>query len=76
MKKDLEQERRLTTKRWAKRSKQLDLIIVNTSGMYGELQGLIGKQLKPIPVLEEDETDGAGSTPEVIELAGASEEEE
>ena len=55
MKEDLETEKRQTTRRWAKRSKQLDLIIVNTAEMYGELQGFIGNQMEAIPALEGDE---------------------
>ena len=40
MRDDLEKEKRTISKHWAKRAKQLDAIIVNTSGMYGDLQGL------------------------------------
>jgi hypothetical protein len=59
MKEDLEAEKRQTTRRWAKRSKQLDLIIVNTAGMYGDFQGLIGSAMQDNPTLEgnEDEQD-------------------
>lgn len=60
MKSDLDQEKRLTMKNWAKREKQLERVIDNTTGMYGDLQGLIGKSLPQIPTLElpepEDET--------------------
>jgi len=75
MKEDLESEKRQTTRRWAKRSKQLDLIIVNTAEMYGELQGLIGNQMEVIPALEgegaeENQVTGAG-----LELAAAGDEE-
>ena len=52
MKEELDQEKRVSTRRWARREKQLSLIIDNTSGMYGELQALIGSQLKPIAALE------------------------
>ena len=68
MKDDLEKEKRTINKNWARRAKQLDMIIVNTSGMYGDLQGL-GAPLKPIPVLE------PGEAEEVSQLAAASDEE-
>jgi hypothetical protein len=52
MKEDLDEEKRIATRRWARREKQLDSIITNTSGMYGDLQGLIGTSLQPIAALE------------------------
>jgi len=69
MRDDLEKEKRTISKHWAKRAKQLDVIIVNTSGMYGDLQGL-GAPLKPIPVLE------AGDPEDVVDLAAVSEEDD
>lgn len=68
MRDDLEKEKRTMNKHWAKRAKQLDVIIVNTSGMYGDLQGL-GAPLKQIPVLE------AGDSEEVAQIAASSDEE-
>jgi len=69
MKQDLEAEKRQTTKRWAKRSKQLDLIIVHTSGMYGDFQGLIGSSMQDIPALEGDQCEKDG-----LELAASAED--
>lgn len=60
MKLDLEKEKRLTTTRWAKREKDMDRVIAAIAGMHGDLQGLIGPSMQPIPALEagvEDETD-------------------
>jgi hypothetical protein len=68
MRKDLEKEKRTISKNWAKRAKQLDVIIVNTSGMYGDLQGL-GAPLKPIAELED------GDSEEVAQIAASSDEE-
>jgi hypothetical protein len=68
MRDDLEKEKRTMNKHWAKRAKQLDVIIVNTSGMYGDFQGL-GAPLKPIPVLE------PGEAEEVSQMAASSDEE-
>ena len=53
MQKDLEEERRAATRRWTKREKLLQRVIGSTSGMYGDLQGLIGSSLQSIPALSE-----------------------
>lgn len=52
MKEDLESEKRAMKRIWEKREKQIEKIISNTSGMYGELEGLAGAALPPIKVLE------------------------
>ena len=52
MKTDLDSEKRAMERTWAKREKQIERVIGNTSGMYGDLQGLIGASLSPIPALE------------------------
>ena len=51
MQEDLQEERRVAEKRWSKREKQLQRVVLNTSGMYGDLQGLIGSSLEEIPAL-------------------------
>jgi hypothetical protein len=48
MGRDLEEERRAFTTRWNKRAKQLDRILASTSGLYGDLQGIIGRSLPEI----------------------------
>jgi len=60
MKEELDEEKRVTSRRWAKREKQLELVLGNTSGMYGDLQGLIGTSLKPIAALEAADSDHPG----------------
>jgi hypothetical protein len=52
MQEDLQEERRVAERRWSKREKQIQRVITNTSGMYGDLQGLIGSSLHSIPALE------------------------
>lgn len=47
----LHQERRAMERLWREREKQLDRIIVNTAGMYGDMRGLIGTALPEIPAL-------------------------
>ena len=52
MKEDLDQEKRATMKIWAKREKQIERIVNNTAGMYGDIQGIIGASLPQIKSLE------------------------
>ena len=52
MKDDLEREKRSAVKMWAKREKEIERVITNTSGMYGDLQGIIGSSLTTIKQLE------------------------
>jgi hypothetical protein len=51
MRHDLEQERRAAERQWARRSRQIDAVTFNVSGMYGDLQGLV-PALPPIARLE------------------------
>ena len=51
MREDLDQERRAAERQWAKRSKQIEAVTFNISGMYGDLQGLV-PTLPPIGRLE------------------------
>jgi len=50
MRRDLDQERRAAERQWARRSKQIDAVTFNVSGLYGDLQGLVS--LPPIHLLE------------------------
>jgi hypothetical protein len=52
MKADLDSERRSMERMWNKRAKQLDALALNTAGMYGELEALVGTALPPIEMLE------------------------
>lgn len=52
MKEDLDEEKRAMIKRWAKREKQIERVIINTAGMYGDMQGIIGASLPQIKMLE------------------------
>ena len=55
---DLNEERRSTERRWSKRERQLQQVIANTSGMYGDLQGLVGPSLQTLKQLD-DHSPGA-----------------
>jgi len=48
MKEDLDKERRAITKQWEKREKQIENLMLATTGMYGDLQGIAGKSIQEI----------------------------
>lgn len=52
MKKDLDKEKRAMMRIWSKREKQIESVIRNTAGMYGDMQGIIGASLPQIKSLE------------------------
>lgn len=56
MKKDIDKEKRVFARRIAEREKQIERVISNTAGMYGDLHGLIGSSLQPIEALEPGES--------------------
>lgn len=52
MKVTLDKEKRSMEKIWAKREKQIERVIQNISGMHGDLEGIAGKVLPAIKMLE------------------------
>ena len=52
MQADLEREKKVITKQWAKRDEQINRVMKSTVGMYGDLQGIAGKSLQEIESLE------------------------
>jgi len=55
---DLNQERKVMTKLWARREQQIQGVIASTIGMYGDLEGIAGTSMPAIdgldmPLLEE-----------------------
>ena len=52
MQADLDKERKVIMKQWAKREEQIERVIGATTGMYGDLQGIAGKSLQEIDGLE------------------------
>lgn len=52
----LDKERRAMHRQWAERERQIERVILSTTGMYGALQGIIGQGLASIPALELDDT--------------------
>ena len=52
MQEDLEKEKKVILKQWAKRDEQIERVMQATVGMYGDLQGIAGKTLQEIEGLE------------------------
>jgi hypothetical protein len=52
MREDLDKERKVIMKQWAKRDEQIERVMGATVGMYGDLQGIAGKTLQEIEGLE------------------------
>ncbi len=53
MQKDLADEKKATMKRWSKREAQLHTLLDSTAGIYGDLQGIAGRDLAEIEALGE-----------------------
>ena len=49
---DLDREKKVITRQWAKREEQIDRVMQATVGMYGDLQGIAGRTLQEIEGLE------------------------
>lgn len=49
---DLDKEKRAFERMWRKREQELERVMSNTSGMYGDLQGIIGAALPTVSSLE------------------------
>jgi hypothetical protein len=52
MKDDLDRERKVMTKLWAKREEQLNGVLDSTAGLYGDLQGIAGRAIPEIESLD------------------------
>jgi hypothetical protein len=52
LKTELDQEKRAMQKIWSRREKEIERLIVNSSSIYGDLEGATGKKLPTIDELE------------------------
>ena len=52
MQEGLEKEKRAMATIWAQREKEIEKVIKNTSNLYGELKGIIGRALPEVKALE------------------------
>ncbi|MBI5798956.1 MAG: DUF2130 domain-containing protein, partial [Candidatus Yonathbacteria bacterium] len=56
MQDDMHKEKRAVQKRWAQQEKRIEQVILNTTGMYGDLTGLLGPAMQTITQLEEGDS--------------------
>ena len=61
MQEDLDKERKVIMKQWAKRQEQIERVMGATVGMYGDLQAVAGKSLHEIAGLEFDALEAPAS---------------
>lgn len=52
MRSDLEKEKRVMNQQWAKREKDLERVMLASTGLYGDLKGIAGQTLQQIDDLE------------------------
>jgi hypothetical protein len=52
MRDGLDGEKRAINRIWAQREKEINKVLVNTAGMYGDLKGIIGRSLPMVRTLE------------------------
>ena len=57
IKNSISKERIQMEKIWKEREKQLDKVLLSTSGMYGSVKGIAGASVQNIPLLEGDSED-------------------
>lgn len=53
MQEDLEREKRVLTRHWAKREKQLEAVVLNLSGMSGDIQGISGGEVGHLETIDD-----------------------
>ena len=66
MQEDLDKERKVIMKQWAKREEQIERVMGATVGMYGDLQGIAGKSLQEIEGLEFPAIEASKTTPQTV----------
>ena len=64
MHEQLAREKRAMERLWKEREKQIERVVLNTSGMYGDIRGIAGASLPAIDALE------LASPPELPQLSG------
>jgi hypothetical protein len=66
MQSDLDKERKTMIRSWAKREEQIRGVIESTAGMYGDLQGIAGRNLEEIAGLETPLLEAGTPDPEEV----------
>jgi hypothetical protein len=68
MQDDLNSEKKVIMRQWAKRGEQIERVMQGTVGMYGDLQGIAGKTLQEIEGLELPVLEVEKSTQELLKI--------
>jgi len=55
MQEQVQKEKRAMHRQWREREKQIERVMLSTTGMYGDLQGIIGNAMQRVPALELDD---------------------
>ena len=63
-------EKRAMEKQWKEREKQIERVVKNTVGLYGDMQGIIGGQIPEIPALELESETSSISQKDDLQLEG------
>lgn len=74
MREDLDKERKMMTRQWAKREEQINCVTETIAGLYGDLQGIAGRSLQEIEGLaltSEVEETLAETEPRMLSNAGS-----
>jgi hypothetical protein len=64
MRDDLDRERKMMMKMWAKREEQLRGVLDSTAGLYGDLQGIAGRAMQDIESLDVLMIEDKGAAPD------------
>ncbi len=65
LKNSINKERIQMEKTWKEREKQLEKVLISTSGMYGSIKGIAGASLGAIPLLEDGIEEEEEDTPKL-----------
>ena len=66
MKNSITRDRIQMEKIWKEREKQLDKVLMNTSGMYGAVKGIAGASIQNIPLLEGSAEDALDDDDDIV----------
>lgn len=66
LKNSITKERIQMEKIWKEREKQLEKVLISTSGMYGSVKGIAGSSIGSIPLLEDGYSEEEEETPKLI----------
>jgi hypothetical protein len=69
MREDLDKEKRVITRQWAKRDEQIQRMMQATVGMHGDLQGIAGKTMQEIEGLELEDSEDSVVAPAIKRIA-------